>query len=101
MSPLNFTSYVAAFRQRSRRGRKVSKFFPRELQLSRTFRPRLQELEDRTVPDGTVKLSQGLLSIIGTAGVDSALIQQIAGSQGNQSDQLAVTLNGNTSTFKV
>jgi fibronectin-binding autotransporter adhesin len=64
---------------------------------SQGFRPELHLLEDRTVPDA--KLSSGLLTITGTAGNDTVLIQQVAG-PGGSGDQVAVTLNGQTSTFK-
>ena len=100
MSSPNFDSLQAAHRQRPRRRRKVRELPSLELHSSWTFQPKLQVLEDRTVPAGTVKLSQGLLVITGTTGVDTALIQQLA-AQGNQGEQIAVTLNGATSTFKV
>jgi len=66
----------------------------------RGVRPELHRLEDRTVPAGSVKLSAGLLTITGTTGNDSVLIQQVAGAK-SSGDQIAVTLNGQTSTFKV
>src|SRR5262245_51837975 len=60
----------------------------------------VEQLEDRTVLDGTVKLSNGLLTITGTGLNDTVLIQQIPQSP-CQPDQVAVTLNGRLFTFKV
>src|SRR5262249_5675179 len=76
---------------------------PRRCASTRGF-PRqpltVEQLEDRTVLDGSVKLSNGLLTITGTALADTVLIQQIPQSP-NQPDQVAVTLNGKLFTFKV
>src|SRR5262249_26431668 len=76
---------------------------PRRCASTRGF-PRqpltVEQLEDRTVLDGSVKLSNGLLTITGTALNDTVLIQQIPQSP-NQPDQVAVTLNGKLFTFKV
>src|SRR5215510_15368846 len=66
----------------------------------RTTRPTLEILEDRTVLDGTVKLQNGILSIIGTAAADSALVKQVPGAN-NQPNQVVVTLNGQIYGFKV
>src|SRR5262249_7480666 len=62
------------------------------------FRPELHPLEDRTVPD--VKLSNGILTITGTAAAGTAIVSQTAGS-GNQPDRVKVTLNGQVYDFKV
>src|SRR5262245_47330781 len=74
---------------------------PRRCASTRGF-PRqpltVEQLEERTVFD--VKLSQGVLTITGTALADTVLIQQIPQAP-NQPDQVAVTLNGKVSTFKV
>src|SRR5262249_55514967 len=60
----------------------------------------VEVLEDRTVLAGSVKLSNGTLVITGTASPDTVLVQQISGGK-NQPNQVSVTLNGQTSTFKV
>src|SRR5262245_11633612 len=70
------------------------------LQSQLMFQPQLQHLEDRTVLDGTVRLSQGLLSITGTTGNDTVTVGQTAGKP-SQPDQVVVTLNGQAFGFKV
>jgi hypothetical protein len=59
----------------------------------------VEALEDRTVLNGTVKLSNGLLTITST-GNDTVLVQQVPGNN-NQPNQVSVTLDRQTSAFKV
>src|SRR5215207_6890532 len=66
----------------------------------RQARPRIEAREDRTVFAGTVKLSQGILTITGTAAANTVSIRQDPGPR-SQPPQIVVTLDGETSTFKV
>src|SRR5262249_26437092 len=60
----------------------------------------LERLEDRTLLTGSVQLSNGVLLITGT-GNDAVLVKEISGANKNQPPQVSVTLDGQTSTFKV
>jgi hypothetical protein len=66
-------------------------------------RPRplsVEVLEPRTLLTGSVQLSNGILLITGT-GTNTVLVKEISGNNKNQPDQISVTLDGQTSTFKV
>src|SRR5262245_37448337 len=60
----------------------------------------LERLEDRTLLTGSVQLSNCVLLITGT-GNDAVLVKEISGANKNQPPQVSVTLDGQTSTFKV
>jgi hypothetical protein len=94
MHPAPFARPPRSIRSCPAKNRKTSSVKPRRLPLA------LEVLEERTVLSGTVKLSNGLLAITGT-GNDTVVVQQIPGSNKNQPNQISVTLDGQTSTFKV
>jgi hypothetical protein len=63
--------------------------------------PSLEALEDRTLLAAPVRLSNGILLITGGNGNDTVLVQEVSGANKSQPDQISVTFNGQTSTFKV